>query len=209
MANPELAFQAWMRERFSNVGINAGKMGYTIPPDSRQDRSFNCIAHAIGKKDVRLTPQNKHQLDEVYKLHGYFEEPNLSGNPEVGDAEVYAKPTARGIPLHAHRVVKVDPNMVICSSKMGDDFLIRHPRALLECLRPNSNQYEYGVVQYRYRFNETKFLKAKSEEVRTKSGRLIKRSQASFTKTGSHILKTDAARSKSNRVIKKPKVAKK
>ena len=46
-------------------------------------------------------------------------------------------------------------------------------------------------------------------EVRTKSGRLIKRSQASFTKTGSHILKTDAARSKSNRVIKKPKVAKK
>jgi hypothetical protein len=32
MANPELAFQAWMRERFSNVGINAGKSGFTSCP---------------------------------------------------------------------------------------------------------------------------------------------------------------------------------
>ncbi|KAG8156907.1 hypothetical protein KVR01_013320 [Diaporthe batatas] len=141
-------------------------------------------------------------------LHGYFEVP-MSGNPLVGDAEVYAKPTAPGIPLHAHRVESVDPNSVLCSSKMGDDFLIHHPRDLLQCVRPSSNQYEYGLVQYRYRFDAAKFKKAKDSEVRTKSGRVIKRSQAAYTKTGRYIRKADEARSKSNRVIKKPTVAKK
>ncbi|KAL1871926.1 hypothetical protein Daus18300_004562 [Diaporthe australafricana] len=202
----EQAFQTWMRQRFSNVGQNPGTMGYTIA--GPQGRTVNCIAHAIGQTNVRITPPNKAGLDEVYLSYGFYQVPT-TGDPRAGDAEVYAKPSATGIPLHAHRVEGATRNVMTCSSKMGDDFLIRHPRALLQCTRAGSNQYEYGNVQYRYRFDAAKFKVQEASKVKTRSGRVVKQSETVLTKSNSRIMKSDATRTKSNRITKKSKVVKK
>lgn len=94
-----------------------------------------------------------------YESYGYYQV-DVNGDPQPLDAEVYAKQSEPRVPLHAHRVVgpaQDNRNVMECSSKMGDDFLIRHPRDLLQCKRATSAIWEYGIVQYRFRHDADRY----------------------------------------------------
>lgn len=133
-----------------------------------QSRRLDCIAYAIDLKDVRLTPTTLNDLIRIYGDYGFYLLNNEA--PKIGDAEVYSKDSEPRVPLHAHKIVAEFPGVpprkpeeMTCSSKMGDDFYIRHPRNLLQCSHKDSNRYEYGIVRYRFRQNDTKFAAEQGE----------------------------------------------
>lgn len=133
--------------------------GYTlIGPQSHE---YNCFAHAVGLANVRLTPQTFGELVNMYGYYGFYRV-GFDDPPHPDDAEVYAKPTEPSVPIHAHRIegpVSTGSEVIVCSSKMGNDVLITHPRDLLQCKRTTSERarYEYGLVQYRFRFDHARY----------------------------------------------------
>ncbi|KAG8157395.1 hypothetical protein KVR01_012779 [Diaporthe batatas] len=158
---------------------------------------------------------NVDDLVRYYGSYGFYQI-DLDDDPKAQDAEVYSRDSEPRVPLHAHKVIGPGargskPEELICSSKMGDDYLIRHPRTLLQCPHNGSNRYEYGKVRYRFRYDEAIF---KEEEksvlttrsgrpIKSRSGRPIKKGDTILTKSMSRIRKADATRTRSNRITSK------
>lgn len=103
-------------------------------------------------------------LITTYEYYGYYPV-DVNGDLLPDDAEAYAKQTEPTIPLHAHRFkgsTQDNRNVLQCSSKMGDDYLILHPRDLLQCKRATASAnagWEYGIVHYRFRFDGVRYKK--------------------------------------------------
>lgn len=135
--------------------------GYSII--GPQSHEYNCFAHAVRQDKVRLTPMSLPDLVTMYESYGYYQV-DVTGDLLADDAEAYAKQTEPRIPLHAHRFkgpAQNNRNVLECSSKMGDDYLIVHPRDLLQCKRATSANagWEYGLVYYRFRFDAVRYKK--------------------------------------------------
>ncbi|KAK4184907.1 hypothetical protein QBC35DRAFT_365960, partial [Podospora australis] len=160
----------------------------------------NCFAWAVGVTDRAIRPQTWDALATAYAEVGYYNVP-LTGPPANDDAEVYARDTDVGRPLHAHRVT--DAANGTCESKMGDDFRIQHHRDMLQCTHLNGPTFEYGVVQARYRYDATRLRQWQEGEVTTSSGRKLKRKDAAWTSSGRPISKDKKSTTKSGRVVKK------
>ncbi|KAK4170752.1 hypothetical protein QBC36DRAFT_123648 [Triangularia setosa] len=194
---PEQVFHNWFITRFANAA--AAPAAYNIIPNT-QTTFPNCFAYAVGVHDRSITPQTWDTLAQAYGEVGYYYTDDQT--PMDGDAEVYAKPSDLNRPLHAHRITAAVTDT--CESKMGGDFAIQHHRTFLQCTRPNSNQYEYGTVVARYRYDAARHkVWLEGETTTVSSKRKLKRKDVAYTNSGRPISKSKAAKTLSGRIVKK------
>ncbi|KAK0666064.1 hypothetical protein QBC41DRAFT_399178 [Cercophora samala] len=195
---PEQVFHNWFITRFANAAAAPG--AYNIIPGT-QTTFPNCFAYAVGVYDRSITPQRWEDLAQAYGEVGYYYTDDPT--PRDGDAEVYAKPSDPNRPLHAHRITVAATDT--CESKMGGDFAIQHHRNYLQCTRSaTSNQYEYGTVVSRYRYDAARHKTwLEGETTTVSSKRKLKRKDVAYTNSGRPISKSKAAKTQSGRIVKK------
>ncbi|KAK4150524.1 hypothetical protein C8A00DRAFT_36890 [Chaetomidium leptoderma] len=180
---------AFNHEMLQEWGLSPGQFTIVAGPTS----VYNCIASAIVANGVaprKLTPPTMAKMDEQYALAGYYPV-SIDGAPMIGDAEAYTRPSAPGVPVHAHRVISA----TTCRSKYGEDCLVEHPRLAFTRARAN-NSYVYGTLTRRYRYNAAQLAKDQEKIYVTRSGRSVKRKDLDTTTTGTLLPKTDVVTTK-------------
>jgi hypothetical protein len=194
MATTPTEIDAFNHEMESEWGLATTQFRIVGGPTNR----YNCIASAVEANGVatrKLTPPNMNILDAQYALKGYY--PTTALPLQAGDVEVYTKPSATGVPVHAHRVLHVaaDANASTCRSKYGDDCLVEHPRTAFTRAKANGT-YVYGTLTRRYRYDAARLAKDREAIYVTRSGRQVKRKDLDTTTSGTLLPAADIVSTK-------------
>ncbi|RYP01733.1 hypothetical protein DL764_006107 [Monosporascus ibericus] len=155
-------FCASIRKRFRHVEVQGKKRGCTLKPShcyiwaDAMSREYNCCSFAVGELEEKLRPS-----------------PGGSWTWSTGGTGI----AGHAATVHAHRILDAAAG---CAPPGSGGFLvISHCRRFSSIPGRTSARYHWGIVKIKYPRHRERLEHLDAELTRTRSGRILKRTQAS------------------------------